>query len=210
MKKVLAAMAMVATIGSMALAAETTKTPLAIAESSGKPTMIEFTTGGCVACRKMEPTIKAMAAKYSKTANILTVDLGNDEATALKYRIVSVPVQVFLDRNGKLKHGAAIDLARPADHSPDHAVLEPMRIAHEHNGLARRRLGEITDVKDDWADVARKFFLVAQRRHPCAAVLGTPREIVADEQRNMAALRIGHLPRARIRMIERHGDRGEC
>ena len=48
--------------------------------------------------------------------------------------------------------------------------------------LARCGLGEIADVEDDRADVADKLLLIAQRRHPGAAMLGAAREIVADEK----------------------------
>ena len=54
-----------------------------------------------------------------------------------------------------------------------------------------------------------QLLLIAQRGHPGAAVLGAAREIIADEQADVPAVRVRHLPGARVRMIERHVDRLE-
>src|ERR1039458_9079473 len=82
-------------------------------------------------------------------------------------------------------------------------------VKREQSLLARRRLGEITDIENDRPDIADKLFLVAQRGHPGAAVLGAAREIVADEQADMMPLRVRHLEGAGVRVIERHADRRE-
>ena len=47
--------------------------------------------------------------------------------------------------------------------------------------------------------------LAAKAAHPGAAALGGPREIVADEQRDMAARRVRHLPGADVGVIESAG-----
>ena len=83
-------------------------------------------------------------------------------------------------------------------------------VERQQRRLARRRLGEIADVEDDRADVAGKLFLVAQRGHPGAAVLGAAREIIADEQADMAAGRVLHLEGAGVGVIERHADGREA
>ncbi len=79
-------------------------------------------------------------------------------------------------------------------------------VERQQRRLARRRLGEIADIEDDRPDIAGKLLLVAQRGHPGAAVLGAAREIVADEQADMAALGVLHLEGTGVGVIERHGD----
>ena len=47
--------------------------------------------------------------------------------------------------------------------------------------LAGARFGKIHDVDDQRIDIVPELFLVAQRRHPGAAVLRRTREIIAEE-----------------------------
>ena len=83
-------------------------------------------------------------------------------------------------------------------------------VERQQRRLTRRRLGEIADVEDDRTDVAAEFFLVAQRGHPGAGVLGAAREIIADEQADMTAGHVFHLEGARVRVIKRHIDGREA
>ncbi len=64
--------------------------------------------------------------------------------------------------------------------------------------LALAGAREIHHVHDDRRGLAVEPALVAQRRHPGAAVFGGPVEIIADEQRDRLAARISHAPGARI------------
>ena len=53
-----------------------------------------------------------------------------------------------------------------------------------------------------------ELFLIAQRGHPGAAALGGPREIVAEEQPDLAAVGAAHLPDPHVGMPDRHVARG--
>lgn len=74
---------------------------LAVALRSGMLTVVEFMAEGCHNCKAMEPVIKSISTKYAGKVNIITVDLINDENTATKYHIASVPVQLFFNKNGQ-------------------------------------------------------------------------------------------------------------
>ena len=76
----------------------------------------------------------------------------------------------------------------------------------EQRRLAGGGLGEVADIDDDRADIAGELFLVAQRGHPGARMLGGAGEIVADEQADVAARSVLDLPGARVGVIERHVD----
>ncbi len=67
----------------------------------------------------------------------------------------------------------------------------------EQRRLAGGGLGEIADIDDDRVDIAGELFLVAQRGHPGARVLGGAGEIVADEQADMVALAASLTSQAR-------------
>ena len=70
--------------------------------------------------------------------------------------------------------------------------------------LACARLGEVHDVDDQRTDIAPKLFLVAQRRHPGAAVLRRAGEIIAEEKPAMASGLVAYLPHPHVRMPDRH------
>ena len=67
---------------------------------------------------------------------------------------------------------------------------------------AGRAFREIHHIDDDGADIAGKFFLAAELRHPGAAALGGPREIIAEKQRHMFAPLVQDFERAHFRMIK--------
>ena len=70
--------------------------------------------------------------------------------------------------------------------------------------LALGALGAIEHVDDDRPHIlAVELRLRAKTRHPCAAALGRSREIVADEQSDMLAPRVGDIEGARFRIVER-------
>ena len=51
----------------------------------------------------------------------------------------------------------------------------------QERGFAIGALGEIHHVHDQRADIAAQPFLLAQRGHPGAAMLGRPRKIITEE-----------------------------
>ena len=58
-------------------------------------------------------------------------------------------------------------------------------------------------------DLAGQLLLVAQRGHPGAAMLGLAGEIIPEEQPDMLAGGVLHLPGAHVGVIERHVHRRE-
>ncbi len=68
-------------------------------------------------------------------------------------------------------------------------------IEAQQRRLAAGGLGEIADIDDQRADVARKLFLIAQRGHPGAAALRGAREIIAEEQPDLVAVGVCAPPR---------------
>src|ERR1700694_3486521 len=66
-----------------------------------------------------------------------------------------------------------------------------------------RGFGEVHHIDHQRPDVARELLLVAQGRHPGAAMLGGTGEIIAEEKADMLAVRAAHLPDANVRMPDR-------
>jgi len=72
-----------------------------------KATFIELGSVNCIPCKKMQPIMKEIEAKYPQV-NVVFYDVWRREGRqyAAKYRIRVIPTQVFLDENGKeyLRH----------------------------------------------------------------------------------------------------------
>ncbi len=68
---------------------------------SGKPSMVDFGRGGCGPCDQMTPILETLKKKYEGKANVLFVNVGDEEILAMRYGIESIPVQVFFDKEGR-------------------------------------------------------------------------------------------------------------
>ena len=79
----------------------------------------------------------------------------------------------------------------------------PGIVERKQRRLALAALGKIHDIDDQRPDVAPELFLIAQRRHPGAAVLRAAREIVAEEKPAMPPGGIAHLPYPHVVMPDR-------
>ncbi len=69
--------------------------------SSGKPTVIDLGARSCIPCKKMAPILEALSNEYRGKANILFIDVHEDEATARKFRVQMIPTQIFFNAQGK-------------------------------------------------------------------------------------------------------------
>lgn len=65
------------------------------------PTMVEMGASWCPPCRAMSPIIEQLANENSSKLNIVYIDVDKNQELARKMSISSIPVQIFLDKNGK-------------------------------------------------------------------------------------------------------------
>ena len=144
----------------------------------------------------------------------------------LRHRLAGAVVHGELAQDLRLLQPVLVELRRQLDEVGQHAGAGDQRIGHvrqqavqavaelveqrarvverQQRRLAGRRLVEVHHVDDERADVAGELLLVAERRHPGAAALGRPREIVAEEQRRHGAPSASrHLPGAHVGMPDR-------
>lgn len=80
--------------------------PENIADTKHKIEFVELGSVNCIPCKKMQPIMKSIEAKYKGLVKVTFHDVWKDEAPAKKYGIELIPTQVFLDENGKelLRH----------------------------------------------------------------------------------------------------------
>jgi len=75
--------------------------PVNKARDSGKPTMVDFGSKGCVPCDMLAPILDALQEKYDGKANIVVVLVGEEPVLASRYGVEVIPLQIFYDKTGK-------------------------------------------------------------------------------------------------------------
>ena len=74
--------------------------PVDKARMSGKPSMIEFGSTGCVPCEMMQPILENLRKKYPDKLNVVFVHVGENKMLGARFGIRVIPVQVFYDAKG--------------------------------------------------------------------------------------------------------------
>jgi thiol-disulfide isomerase/thioredoxin len=78
-------------------------TPLEVAVSNGKPSLVEFYADWCTVCQKMAPDIAQLETQYADKLNFVMLNVDNNKwlPEMLKYRVDGIPHFVFLGQNGE-------------------------------------------------------------------------------------------------------------
>ncbi len=75
--------------------------PVDKVRASGKPSLVDFGSKGCIPCDKLAPILETLKTKYEGKANVLFVSVREEQILAARYGIQSIPVQIFFDAGGK-------------------------------------------------------------------------------------------------------------
>jgi thioredoxin 1 len=75
--------------------------PVDQARSSGKPTVVDFGATGCTTCDMMEPILLNLEKLLRGKTNIVFVHIRHFPFLAARYKVSTIPVQVFFDKTGK-------------------------------------------------------------------------------------------------------------
>jgi thioredoxin 1 len=75
--------------------------PVNKARDSGKPTMVDFGSKGCIPCDMLAPILKTLQDKHKGKANIVVVLTGEEPVLASRYGAEIIPLQIFYDKTGK-------------------------------------------------------------------------------------------------------------
>lgn len=78
-------------------------TPLEVAVSNGKPTLVEFYANWCGSCQAMAKDMSEVKEKYSDRINFAMLNVDNNKwlPEVLKYRVDGIPHFVFLSDKGE-------------------------------------------------------------------------------------------------------------
>ncbi len=69
--------------------------------SSGKPAVIDLGARSCIPCKKMAPILESLSGEYRGKANVLFIDVHEDQAAAKKFHVLMIPTQIFFDAKGR-------------------------------------------------------------------------------------------------------------
>ncbi|WP_250123898.1 thioredoxin family protein [Chroococcidiopsis sp. CCMEE 29] len=78
-------------------------TPIEVALSNGKPTLMEFYANWCTVCQAMAPDIAELKQQYTDSVNFVMLNVDNSKwlPEMLQYRVDGIPHFVFLNNEGK-------------------------------------------------------------------------------------------------------------
>jgi thiol-disulfide isomerase/thioredoxin len=78
-------------------------TPLEVALSNGKPTLMEFYANWCTSCQAMAKDLGELKQQYADSVNFVMLNVDNSKwlPELLNYRVDGIPHFVFLGQNGK-------------------------------------------------------------------------------------------------------------
>ena len=77
--------------------------PLEVAQTNGKPTLIEFYADWCTSCRQMAPTIGELEDTFAGDINFVMLNVDNTKwlPELTSYRVNGIPHFEFLDEGGQ-------------------------------------------------------------------------------------------------------------
>lgn len=64
-------------------------------------TMVDLGAKTCIPCKLMEPILAELKEEYKERAEIIFIDVKEDQSQAKRFGIRSIPTQIFYDKHGK-------------------------------------------------------------------------------------------------------------
>ncbi|MBD1905625.1 thioredoxin family protein [Funiculus sociatus GB2-A5] len=80
-----------------------TSTPLEVALSNGKPTLMEFYANWCTSCQAMAKDLGELKQEYAESVNFVMLNVDNNKwlPEMLRYRVDGIPHFVYFGKNGE-------------------------------------------------------------------------------------------------------------
>lgn len=72
------------------------------AAETGKAMVVQFTSDGCITCRKMKPALEKIESEGADRYMLKVVDVDINTGIAIEMGITAVPVQLFISPEGQI------------------------------------------------------------------------------------------------------------
>jgi thioredoxin 1 len=93
--------AVIAAVVAFLVARDYVARPAAAPRAEGLPRLLEVGATGCDACDHMAPIIAALAAELRGKVDVRVVNVTEEPAAINRYRLQTIPVQIFEDAQGR-------------------------------------------------------------------------------------------------------------
>ena len=67
----------------------------------GMVTMVDLGAHKCIPCKMMAPILKKLTAEYEGRAAVIFIDVWEDASQGKKFKISTIPTQIFFDAQGE-------------------------------------------------------------------------------------------------------------
>lgn len=70
---------------------------------SAEPVLVDFWAPWCGPCKMIAPALDQLANEYAGKAKVVKLDIDQNQATAMKYHVRSIPM-LLMFKNGQVQH----------------------------------------------------------------------------------------------------------
>lgn len=67
-------------------------------------TMVDLGAKTCIPCKMMAPILEELKVEYKGRAEVIFIDVWEDQSQGKRFGILSIPTQIFFDKHGKEVH----------------------------------------------------------------------------------------------------------
>lgn len=75
-----------------------------IMPTNGKPAIIDFSATWCPPCQQLKPIFHRLEKEFEGRINFITIDVDNNPELSQSYQVQSIPMLVFLDKDGQIQN----------------------------------------------------------------------------------------------------------
>ena len=71
---------------------------------NGRPMIVDFSATWCPPCRQLKPIFEKLAEEFRGRIDFVTVDVDENPSLAMEYGANSIPMMVFLNKDGQVQN----------------------------------------------------------------------------------------------------------
>lgn len=95
--------------------------------AKGRVTMIDLGAKKCIPCKMMSPILVKLTKAYKETADIVFIDVWENQEPAQRFKIRAIPTQIFFNESGEevYRHVGFLDEKSIVEQMTRMGVQEP-------------------------------------------------------------------------------------